>query len=731
MVGALWTGISGLAGQQVALDNESNNIANVNTIGYKASRISFADQMYQNKIGKGTTIQDAEKLYTQGNLKMTGVAYDVALSGDGFFAVSNTRGAGTAETFYTRAGNFRMGDNGTLQDAAGNEVQGWAMSELTDDDIVSTDPNIKSFTDDFVKLGASEIIHNTNTIETITAKMTDYTESAQADAIDVFSGANYKSKAAKVADIEKLISKYDSALINYKNNPDTTSVTPGNYKNTLDYSNGISDLNGDGDTISVYIDGAKYTQTWDTDLSTTLKKFTNQLSNITGVNAWITDTADTTTINPTDTNGFIRIESSIPGENLTISQLAISTSTGASTPGTLKDNSIKVEQGGGYAAVTAARDALKKATTGKQHDVWTTTDLDTPDGAKDYSYQITIYDKQGNQNISVPTTPLAISDPKNVQDIVESINGNTVLGWDHTTTADANNADKWTTTNALPATLATDYWVTVGSHRVLVPSGTANANIADVINADGYFGSDGVITASMDSDGKLVLEYNTNNVAFTPTLASKKATEDVAGELPYYVKASNVNGNLVVKTLDSNYDLEFSSRMKRTDTATPTDLVRNTVYSGRDGANAEFLEIKTTVEQAGARGGLQLKLDTLGISNSPFGDFSVDNTGMITMKQDGASFAVGQIAVALFNDNRGLEPMGDNLLASTERSGAPIYNLNNNKTADIKSNTLELSTADLSVSLVNLMVFQRAFEANAKSITTADSILNTLINLKR
>ena len=275
MVGALWTGISGLAGQQVALDNESNNIANVNTIGYKASRISFADQMYQNKIGKGTTIQDAEKLYTQGNLKMTGVAYDVALSGDGFFAVSNTRGAGTAETFYTRAGNFRMGDNGTLQDAAGNEVQGWAMSELTDDDIVSTDPNIKSFTDDFVKLGASEIIHNTNTIETITAKMTDYTESAQADAIDVFSGANYKSKAAKVADIEKLISKYDSALINYKNNPDTTSVTPGNYKNTLDYSNGISDLNGDGDTISVYIDGAKYTQTWDTDLSTTLKKFTN------------------------------------------------------------------------------------------------------------------------------------------------------------------------------------------------------------------------------------------------------------------------------------------------------------------------------------------------------------------------------------------------------------------------------------------------------------------------
>ena len=65
MVGALWTGISGLGGAQRALDNESNNIANVNTLGYKASRISFADQMYQDNIGKGVSTFDVEKLYKQ------------------------------------------------------------------------------------------------------------------------------------------------------------------------------------------------------------------------------------------------------------------------------------------------------------------------------------------------------------------------------------------------------------------------------------------------------------------------------------------------------------------------------------------------------------------------------------------------------------------------------------------------------------------------------------------
>ena len=130
MIGALWTGISGLASQQKALDNESNNIANVNTIGYKASRISFADQIYQDRIGKGSTVLDAEKLYTQGGTKLTGVNYDMALYGDGFFSVVNKNTLGTAETFYTRAGNFRMGDNGTLQDSAGNAVQGWMMSAI-------------------------------------------------------------------------------------------------------------------------------------------------------------------------------------------------------------------------------------------------------------------------------------------------------------------------------------------------------------------------------------------------------------------------------------------------------------------------------------------------------------------------------------------------------------------------------------------------------------------------
>ena len=171
MIGALWTGISGLSSAQSAIDNESNNIANVNTVGYKASRVSFADMMYQDSIGKGSTVTSAEKQYTQGSLNLTGSSYDLALNGDGFFVVSDVNSTGTSETYYTRAGNLRMGENGTLQDANGYEVQGWAMSTLDpENDVISTNDNWTSFNDNFTEIAGNQIIQFSNKIETYSAQ---------------------------------------------------------------------------------------------------------------------------------------------------------------------------------------------------------------------------------------------------------------------------------------------------------------------------------------------------------------------------------------------------------------------------------------------------------------------------------------------------------------------------------------------------------------------------------
>jgi flagellar hook protein FlgE len=209
-------------------------------------------------------------------------------------------------------------------------------------------------------------------------------------------------------------------------------------------------------------------------------------------------------------------------------------------------------------------------------------------------------------------------------------------------------------------------------------------------------------------------------------------------QLGDYIVAKNVNGNLVIETNDASYDLEFDAKLKYDDPTPPsggpvTDVFIevNGDYSGRRGAGGEFMEITTRVDQTSTQNSLQLRLDVLNISDSKFGQFKIDDTGLVTIKEGGVEYAVGQVSIARFTNNRGLEAVGNNNFQRTQESGNAIYSINNNNTSGVKGQALELSKADLSESLVNLMVFQRAFEANAKSITTSDELLSTLINLKR
>lgn len=656
MIGALWTGISGLSSQQVALDNESNNIANVNTVGYKASRVSFADLMYQDSVGKGSTVTSAEKQYTQGSLNLTGSSYDLALNGDGFFVVSNKSSTGTSENFYTRAGNFRMGDNGTLQDSDRNEVQGWAMSTLdTDNDVTSTNSNWTSFTSDFTQVAGNQIIQFSNKIETYSAKTTDYTESATSDSSEL-TGSGIKSQSTKISDVEALISNYTMALEEYAIDPDVTSTPSIAQVSTIDFPDGTSSLlNSEGDQIYVYIDGNKYTQDYvsvsTTDTLTTLdldgngsvdsedqniaasriatyKALADEISNITGLKAYTVDSSNSASTSNSDVfEGTIKIESIIPGETFIIGDInevsgSIET---AGTETTITD----AVAGTGEGAVESAMQALKDAVAGNQQDVYQEADVFSDDDGTGITFAT-------GDSVSF------------------TLNGITV-----TSTYSAGTVDDF------------------------------ESMMDDLVS-------------QINSDPDLQLE----------------------------VEAKNVNGNLVIQSKETGE--EFSGIIEFTDSSASQTYIKeiNLNHSGNTGAAAEFMQIVSTIDQTTSQSSLQLKLDTLGLTDSAFGEISVDDNGVITMKQDGVEYAIGQVAIAQFNNNIGLEAVGDNLLAKTTTSGEPIFSINNENSTTIESETLELSTADLSESLVNLMVYQRAFEANSKVITTADTILQTLINLK-
>lgn len=121
--------LSGLSADSDALDVVGNNLANLNTTGYKDSTVSFYDLLQESvaggstQIGGGVSAPQTERLFSQGSIQNTGGNYDAAIQGNGFFVVQ----APSGNTLYTRAGNFNLNSNGELVTATGQIVQGWTV----------------------------------------------------------------------------------------------------------------------------------------------------------------------------------------------------------------------------------------------------------------------------------------------------------------------------------------------------------------------------------------------------------------------------------------------------------------------------------------------------------------------------------------------------------------------------------------------------------------------------
>ena len=132
---AMYSGVSGLRAEGEALGVVGDNIANVNTVGFKGQRVIFHDVLGRSIMagsasampGSGVRIGGIQQLFTQGSLQNTGVSTDLALNGDGFFVVKGTV-AGVTGNFFTRAGQFVIDKDGYLTDSNSLQVQGYAAN---------------------------------------------------------------------------------------------------------------------------------------------------------------------------------------------------------------------------------------------------------------------------------------------------------------------------------------------------------------------------------------------------------------------------------------------------------------------------------------------------------------------------------------------------------------------------------------------------------------------------
>ena len=189
MMRSMFSGVAGLRAHQTMMDVVGNNIANVNTAGYKASEVTFQEALTQVmrgpgvnvnplQLGLGVQVAGIDPVFTQGASQVTGRATDLAIQGDGFFVIQH----GTGQ-IYTRAGSFNFDASGDLATTDGGTVMGWMA-----DAAGKVDPN-RGITPITIPLGQVLPSKTTTTVEM---------------------GGNVASDAAVGATVNKSISIYDS-----------------------------------------------------------------------------------------------------------------------------------------------------------------------------------------------------------------------------------------------------------------------------------------------------------------------------------------------------------------------------------------------------------------------------------------------------------------------------------------------------------------------------------------
>ena len=212
------------------------------------------------------------------------------------------------------------------------------------------------------------------------------------------------------------------------------------------------------------------------------------------------------------------------------------------------------------------------------------------------------------------------------------------------------------------------------------------------------------------------------------------------------MSSSVKDGTLVIDTLIAGEDFNISS-IKLNDTnfkstklqeavkgsgLAMVDSARDALKNAVENADGKFLQITNVLEYGNlgviGENDINVRLDELGISDKSTAEINISDDGFVFVKSQGHSFLVGRLSTAGFRNEQGLEPMGGNLFQQSQYSGNPF---NSDTMNIIRGGALERANIDYGSTLTQIMVYQKAFEASSKSITTSDEFLQTAIQMKK
>ena len=787
---SLWSGVTGLQAHQIAMDVEGNNIANVNTNGFKYSRANFEDLIYQNsriatapqnkhggvngmQVGLGTQVQSTTKIFKQGSLQTTDKQTDIALQGDGFFMVSPDGGK---TYYYTRNGDFSRDSEGNFVDNNGLIAQGWMRDEdtgeidptrpieniniprgLTIPAKTTTEINLVANLDSGKDVGTKKIpayqldqhhnwsdelkdgnktsseIHEENNVGNSRFYVNKNNEQRLKErGVDLGVLFNSNGDAYNLREGQGIWASYADAK--------TTPIT------LTTQNDGKLDAGGNSKTLDITVNGTRITGTARTVAE--VAALINEQYSKTGVEAAVDSggkgivlvnknnigtTAATKNIKLKVNGGTV---TGFTDTNIITAYQYVYSKTQVGYTGKYDDKvarQVTTTEDLRHAMQTDARLWTNYAHTtvpfnGTDPDETVFTSAASKAANKNDGVEITI-NEQGQFQIKNPK-----GDAYNTDDGDIRLDTNPLSPTYNTTvpgTPDANLNDH-------------DMYLTVTGLTNTADGRNITENTKFTASLSPINGSLNSGDASRVSDGTYIAAHSSSTDIYDSLGTKHTIKMDFAKR--GYTPNGGTEWNVIIQVAEPNTISDVE----------PKNVVTGYVRFNPDGSIATYSPASLTFgAQNGSAGGQTIRLNfgqtgtmtgltsadddssTKDISQNGYasGDLTgvrIDQSGtLIGAFSNGKSLGLAQVAVAKFANNAGLSAEGGNLFGMTANSGEPI--IGTAATAgrgSITASSLEMSNVDLSRSLTQLIVVQRGFQANSKTITTSDEMLNTLLQLK-
>ncbi len=654
MMASLFAGVSGLKNHQVRMNVIGNNIANINTIGYKASRVNFQEALVQTfrgagrpsatsggtnpvQLGLGMQVAAIDTLFQQGGLETTGQITDLAIQGSGFFVLGDTNG----NKFYTRAGAFGFDANSNLVDpATGMFVLGKnADSSGEIPSLATTGPITIPFGQQDPARSTEEISLSNNIDSTATTAYPSLLNTSS-------SGVTLVSGLATngVGGSHSIVIEGNQSTASSINLPSSISPT------MLTNSTTLTDLGvTDFSDMSISVDGSGSEIIRITDGSTTVGEIMDQINELQGITAKIDEASG----------------------NLVITR---------DFAGSQSDYNIEISGGVAGSITTQLFGAAAD-----------TPIISSGGAASDYVATDTFTPTHGTSTSAGPFESILGLDIDSTTGLVIGLTG---LGGGG---------------------------VEIKAEGGLEVTGPLGTNPLVIETADTTHSTSIAVFDSLGAKHILSLEFFKSGLDNrweweASALDGENITSGQSGYIQFNGDASlnsfSYNGGANSMTIDPGNGADTISLT--VDAGTPNGFDGLTGFESPGGHTASI------ISQDGYGLGLLDKI-------------AIDQVGNISgFFSNGVTRVLAQISLADFSNQAGLRKVGNSRFQVSANSGEAIEGIAGATVSGlISSGALEASSVDIAQEFTTMITAQRGFQANSRIITTSDSMLEELVNIKR